>query len=268
MLPDWRRRRLSPSAGWTAPGRAAQPPRSTATASSVATTSPYFASMSNSAASCGPAARVGDALARHDHPVAVLERVDDGRAHAARRRRAAHDDGVGAVRGEHRLQRRAEERGGEQLLKHRLARPRRHARVDPRPARAGRQRAQGGHLGEERRRHARARLVVLDRRERDRRARRPRRVEQPRRRRDRGVGVAPQRRVGIREALGEVDDHERRPLARAGAPPEPAVRVPVRVAHRAAPGPVSPRRGRTFPPCAAGRATPCRVARRATRRGR
>ena len=43
---------------------------------------------------------VADRLARHDRPVAVLERVDGGRPDAAGGRRAGDDDAVAAVRGE------------------------------------------------------------------------------------------------------------------------------------------------------------------------
>ena len=43
---------------------------------------------------------VADRLARHDGAVAVLERVDGGRADAAGGRRAGDDDGVAALRGQ------------------------------------------------------------------------------------------------------------------------------------------------------------------------
>ena len=82
----------------------------------------------------GRGVAVADRLARHHRPVAVLQHVDGGRPDAAGGRRARHDDAVAPVRGEQARERRAEERGREQLVQHRLVRTRRDPLVDLDPA--------------------------------------------------------------------------------------------------------------------------------------
>ena len=67
---------------------------------------------------------VRHALARHQHAVAVLERVDGRRPHAARGGRTGDEHRVAARLAEHLVELRAEERGREELDEHRLLRSR------------------------------------------------------------------------------------------------------------------------------------------------
>ena len=158
--------------------------------------------MSYRFASCARRVPVADRLARHDRAVAVLERVDGGRADAARRRRAGDDHAVAAGRGEQARERRAEERRREQLVQHRLAGKRRDPGIDLDPAAAGLEREQRRDLVDERRGGALVAFGVGDGRVDDRELRAAELVEQPPDRRDDVLEVADERRRRVGEADG------------------------------------------------------------------
>ena len=138
-----------------------------AIASSIEITSPYFASMSTQRPVVGVDRPVRHALPRHQHPVAVLERIDRRRPHAARGGRAGDQHRVAARLAEHLVELRAEERGREELDEHRLVRSRREPRVDLDPGRARAQRRERGRLGDEHRGPLEVVVGVADRREDD-----------------------------------------------------------------------------------------------------
>ncbi len=157
---------------------------------------------------------IGDGLARHDDAKPGGAAVDGGRAHAAARRHAGHDDRVDAPGRELRRERRAEEARRVLLDEQRLVRSPPETGVDLDPARA---------LDE----HALARDlarpdtgldevgVVRDGGEDDRDAGRARRLEQPHDLGDGRADVGPERRALVREAARHVHDEQGRPLAEA-----------------------------------------------------
>ena len=157
---------------------------------------------------------IGDGLARHDDAKPRGAAVDGGRAHAAARRHAGHDERVDAPGRELRRERRAEEARRVLLDEQRLVRSPPETGVDLDPARA---------LDE----HALARDlarpdtgldevgVVRDGGEDDRDAGRARRLEQPHDLGDGRADVGPERRALVREAARHVHDEQGRPLAEA-----------------------------------------------------
>src|SRR5262249_15400311 len=103
---------------------------------------------------------VADRLARHDRPVAVLERVDDGCAHAPGCRGAGDDQAVAAVRSEEAREGGAEEGRREELHEHRFTGKRFEAGIDLHPPAPDLEREQCGHLVDEGSRRLLSRLVI------------------------------------------------------------------------------------------------------------
>src|SRR5712691_1184831 len=161
---------------------------------------------------------VSNCFARDDRPEAVLERVDDGRPDAARRRRSGDDHAVAAGRREQVRERRAEERRGEELVQHRLVRERCNARIDLHPAATRLERKQRRDLVDERGGGEPVSLVVGNGRVDDGETRRARLAEETLDRNDDALQTAGERRLRVREADVDVDHEQRGPQAEPGTP--------------------------------------------------